>query len=128
MSHTTSHDPLSNHRYTDTEPSAGDFACGWCGAVASAYPPDGGRRGHCPSCLHARHDTPSCDARMTPIAVAVPRDGDWRVIHRCVRCDALSDRPVNGDDNQLVVMRMAVRPLAQPPFPLEAFAFAVGAV
>ena len=24
-------------------------------------------------------------------------------------------------DNQLVLMRMAVRPLAQPPFPLEAF-------
>ncbi|NEE10827.1 RNHCP domain-containing protein, partial [Streptomyces sp. SID7499] len=29
--------------------------------------------------------------------------------------------PAHVDDNQLMLMQLAVRPLAQPPFPLEAF-------
>jgi hypothetical protein len=58
---------------------------------------------------------------MAPIAVAVLRTGGWVVIHRCVRCEELTSNPVCGDDNRLILMRMAVGPLAQPPFPLEAF-------
>ncbi|WP_069109193.1 RNHCP domain-containing protein [Jiangella alba] len=96
------------------------FTCGWCGLTVSAATPAGAPRGHCPSCLHARHAT-DCHGRMTPIAIAVLPTGDWMVIHRCVRCDELTTEPVGADDNQLVLMRMAVRPLAQPPFPLEAF-------
>ncbi|MGW2169810.1 RNHCP domain-containing protein [Streptomyces sp. NPDC001705] len=104
------------------------FACAWCGLTVSAYAADGAPRNHCPSCLHSRHvldhveGGPSdCEGRMTPIAIAVLRTGDWMVIHRCVRCDELTSTPVCVDDNQLILMRMAVRPLAQPPFPLEAF-------
>lgn len=104
------------------------FTCAWCGLTVSAYAADGTRRNHCPSCLHSRHvldhveGGPSeCHGRMTPIAIAVLRTGDWTVVHRCVRCDELTSNPVCGDDNQLILMRMAVRPLAQPPFPLEAF-------
>lgn len=63
----------------------------------------------------------TCRGATSPIAIAVPRAGDWRVIHRCARCDELASDSVREDDNQLVVMRMAVRPLAEPPFPLEAF-------
>ncbi|MFI8930966.1 RNHCP domain-containing protein [Streptomyces sp. NPDC053474] len=103
------------------------FTCAWCGLNVSATA-DGVPRDHCPSCLHSRHVVdhveggPSgCHGRMTPIAIAVLRTGDWRVIHRCVRCDELTSSPVRTDDNQLILMRMAVRPLAQPPFPLEAF-------
>jgi len=102
------------------------FTCAWCGLTVSATA-DGARRNHCPSCLHSRHITdhveggPSdCHGRMTPISIAVLRTGDWMLIHRCVRCDELTSNPVCADDNQLVLMRMAVRPLAQPPFPLEA--------
>ncbi|MEU9861835.1 RNHCP domain-containing protein [Streptomyces sp. NPDC047971] len=104
------------------------FTCAWCGLTVSADAADGAPRDHCPSCLHSRHvldhveGGPSdCEGLMSPIAVAVPRNGDWRVIHRCSRCDELTSNPVAADDNQLVLMRMAVRPLAQPPFPLEAF-------
>lgn len=104
------------------------FACAWCGLTVSTYAADGTRRNHCPSCLHSRHVVdqveggPSdCHGRMSPIAIAVLRTGDWTVVHRCVRCDELTSTPVCTDDNQLVLMRMAVRPLAQPPFPLEAF-------
>ncbi|MEV2275347.1 RNHCP domain-containing protein [Nocardiopsis sp. NPDC049922] len=104
-----------------------DFSCAWCGLTVSTTA-DGARRDHCPSCLHSQHVAdhveggPSeCHGRMSPIAVAVVRDGDWRIILRCVRCDELVSHPVRVDDNQLILMRMAVRPLAQPPFPLEAF-------
>ncbi|NSC25331.1 RNHCP domain-containing protein [Streptomyces albus subsp. chlorinus] len=104
------------------------FACVWCGLTVNAVAADGRRRNHCPSCLHSQHTLdhadggPSqCRSRMTPISIAVLRDGAWRVIHRCVRCDQLTSNPVCADDNQLILMRMAVRPLAQPPFPLEAF-------
>jgi hypothetical protein len=104
------------------------FACAWCGLTVSAYAADGAPRNHCPSCLQSRHvldhveGGPSdCAGRMSPIAIAVLRTGDWRVVHRCVRCDELTSSPVCGDDNQLILMRTAVRPLAQPPFPLEAF-------
>ncbi|MEU7137331.1 RNHCP domain-containing protein [Streptomyces sp. NPDC046261] len=104
------------------------FTCVRCGLTVSTLAADGSRRNHCPSCLHSQHvhdhveGGPSeCRSRMTPIAIAVLRTGDWMIIHRCVRCDELTSNPVCADDNQLILMRMAVRPLAQPPFPLEAF-------
>ncbi|MCP2258130.1 RNHCP domain-containing protein [Streptoalloteichus tenebrarius] len=104
------------------------FTCVWCGLAVTALTPDGHRRNHCPSCLHSCHvldqvdGGPSeCQSRMTPISIAVLRNGDWMVIHRCVRCDELTANRAQVDDNQLILMRLAVRPLAQPPFPLEAF-------
>ncbi|MCI4044835.1 MULTISPECIES: RNHCP domain-containing protein [unclassified Streptomyces] len=104
------------------------FTCVRCGLTVAAYAPDGSRRNHCPSCLHSQHlvdhvegGRSDCEGRMAPISIAVLRTGDWMVVHRCTRCDELTSNPVCGDDNQLILMRMAVRPLAQPPFPLEAF-------
>lgn len=41
------------------------------------------------------------------------------LIHRCTGCGALDACPVVEDDNQLLLIRIAVKPLAQPPFPLE---------
>ncbi|MFJ9824889.1 RNHCP domain-containing protein [Streptomyces sp. NPDC101160] len=121
---------MSSHTTNTSNNTLGlsTFACAWCGLTVSAYAADGAPRNHCPSCLHSRHvldhveGGPSdCEGRMSPIAIAVLRTGDWMVIHRCVRCDELTSNPARGDDNQLILMRMAVRPLAQPPFPLEAF-------
>ncbi|MFB8217331.1 RNHCP domain-containing protein [Streptomyces anulatus] len=104
------------------------FSCAWCGRTASALADDGTQRRHCPSCLRLEHvpdpadgGSGDCGGRMSPIAVAVPRTGCWLVIHRCVRCDGLTSSPAHVDDNQLMLMQLAVRPLAQPPFPLEAF-------
>lgn len=99
-----------------------DFACPHCGQTFPGTAPDGEPRTHCPSCLHARHgDTRECGRRMAPISIAVGRDGDWTLIHRCTGCRELTASHVRGDDNQLLLMRTAVRPLAQPPFPLDAF-------
>ena len=56
---------------------------------------------------------------MEAIAIAVRGDGEWVLIHRCTGCDELSSNRIAGDDNPLLLVRMAVKPLAQPPFPLE---------
>lgn len=120
-----SHD---NPQHRSAMSSLDTFTCVRCGLTVAAYAPDGSRRNHCPSCLHSQHlvdhvkgGRSDCEGRMAPISIAVLRTGDWMVVHRCTRCDELTSNPVCGDDNQLILMRMAVRPLAQPPFPLEAF-------
>jgi RNHCP domain len=56
---------------------------------------------------------------MEPIAVHVRGNGEWALVHRCAGCAAVRLNRVAGDDNPLMLMRLAVRPLAQPPFPLE---------
>ncbi|UOR02572.1 RNHCP domain-containing protein [Leucobacter allii] len=108
-------------------PDRSSFTCDSCGGSAPVTTPDGRQRQHCPVCLRSRHDAPSrddgaeCGARMGPIAVAAPRTGGWLLIQRCLDCAHLACHPVAGDDNELILMRMAVRPLAEPPFPLEPF-------
>jgi len=84
-------------------------------------------RNHCPSCLWSRHvddDVPGdraavCEAAMEPISVSVHDDGEWALVHRCGGCGAVRVNRIAGDDNPLMLMRIAVRPIAQPPFPLE---------
>jgi hypothetical protein len=48
--------------------------------------------------------------------------GEWVLIHRCTGCGGLDSNRSAGDDNPLLLVRLAVRPLAQPPFPLDRLA------
>ena len=103
------------------------FRCRHCRLDVSADAPGTQHRNHCPTCLWSLHlddDAPGdraarCAAAMEPIAVCVRGDGEWALLHRCGGCDALRLNRIAGDDNALVLVRLAVRPLAQPPFPLE---------
>jgi hypothetical protein len=88
--------------------------------------PGTAHRNHCPSCLWSVHldDVPGdraspCRARMEPIAISVRGDGEWVVIHRCTGCEELDLNRTAGDDNVLLLVRLALKPIAQPPFPLE---------
>jgi uncharacterized protein YcbX len=84
-------------------------------------------RNHCPSCLWSRHvddDVPGdraadCLSAMEPISICVRADGEWALVHRCGGCGEVHVNRIAGDDNPLALMHLAVRPLAQPPFPLE---------
>jgi len=40
-------------------------------------------------------------------------------VHRCRGCSTVHLNRIAGDDNALVLMQLAVRPLAKPPFPLD---------
>ena len=60
-----------------------------------------------------------CRGQMEPIAICVRPDGEWAIVHRCRRCKALRINRIAGDDGELPLMSLAVRLLAQPPFPLD---------
>lgn len=60
-----------------------------------------------------------CDCSMEPIGICVRSDGEWALVHRCSGCATVHVNRIAGDDNPLTLMHLAVRPLAQPPFPLE---------
>ena len=103
------------------------FRCRNCSLDVPTFAPGTSHRNHCPNCLWSRHlddDTPGdrdadCGASMEPIAIAVRGDGEWVIVHRCRGCDEIHLNRIAGDDNPLLLLRLAVKPLAQPPFPLE---------
>ena len=56
---------------------------------------------------------------MEPIAIHVRSDGEWTLVHRCSGCQTIHLNRIAGDDNPLPLLRLAVKPLAQAPFPLD---------
>lgn len=108
-----------------TQPSS--FRCRNCRLDVPTHALGTAHRNHCPNCLWSRHlddDRPGdrdsdCGSLMEPIAISVRGDGEWVVVHRCTGCDELHLNRAAGDDNPLMLLRLAVRPLAQPPFPIE---------
>jgi hypothetical protein len=103
------------------------FRCRHCRLDVSTFAPGTRHRNHCPNCLWSRHldgdvagdRAADCGGSMEPVAVCVREDGEWSLVHRCGGCATVRLNRVAGDDNPLVLMRLAVRPLARPPFPLE---------
>lgn len=102
------------------------FICKNCGCEVVPEGAASEHRNHCPKCLYSLHvdiepgDRASeCHGKMEPIAVWVRNNGEWAIIHRCKTCGALSSNRVAADDNPLKLMAIAVKPLANPPFPLE---------
>ena len=119
--------PVSGDR-SHVKPSS-SFRCVHCRLDVPTDAPGTAHRNHCPNCLWSRHldidpgDRESdCLASMEPIAITVRKDGEWVLIHRCNGCGTLSSNRIAGDDNPLLLVRIAVKPLAQPPVPLERLA------
>lgn len=108
------------------------FTCQNCGATVVPEGAGSKHRNHCPSCLCSVHvdnepgDRASlCHGTMDPIAVWVRKGGEWALIHKCRLCGELSSNRVAADDNPLLLMSVAIKPLANPPFPLAELARAV---
>ncbi|MBX9034226.1 RNHCP domain-containing protein [Gordonibacter massiliensis] len=102
------------------------FACKQCGCLVTPDEAGSRHRNHCPQCLHSLHvderpgDRASvCESVMEPISVWVRKGGEWAIVHRCKRCGHLSSNRIAADDNPVKLMSIAVKPLAEPPFPLE---------
>ncbi|QDU70354.1 RNHCP domain-containing protein [Mucisphaera calidilacus] len=83
-------------------------------------------RNHCPLCLWSRHvdervgdRRSACRAPMEPIGIDVRSDGEWALIHRCTGCGVIRTNRIAGDDQELALLQLALRPLARPPFPLD---------
>ena len=56
---------------------------------------------------------------MEPVAVWVRKGGEWAIIHRCRLCGKLTSNRIAADDNPMLLMSIAMRPLCTPPFLLE---------
>lgn len=59
---------------------------------------------------------------MEPIAITVRGAGEWVLIHKCAGCGVLHANRSAADDSPLLLLRLAVKPLAMPPFPLDLLA------
>jgi len=112
--------------YYKTHACYDSFTCMACGRLIAAAGAGSGHRNHCPNCLSSLHvdeepgDRASgCGGIMEPIGVWVRKGGEWALIHRCRRCGKLSSNRIAADDNPVKLMSIALRPLSQPPFPLE---------
>jgi len=103
----------------------GSFVCKNCRLMVPGAAPGTQHRNHCPGCLYSLHvdmdpgdRLSACHGLMEPIAVWVRKGAEWAIVHRCRKCGALRTNRIAGDDNELLLMSLAVRPLALPPFPL----------
>ena len=83
-------------------------------------------RNHCPNCLTSLHldnepgdRAADCGGQMEPVAVWVRKGGEWAIIHHCRLCGKLTSNRIAADDNPMLLMSIAMRPLCTPPFPLE---------
>lgn len=102
------------------------FKCSHCGSDISAEGGGTQHRNHCPRCLWSLHldsrpgdRSACCGGAMEPVAVWVRKGGEWAIIHRCDECGALGSNRIAADDNEMLLMSLAARPLSNPPFPLE---------
>jgi ribosome biogenesis GTPase / thiamine phosphate phosphatase len=120
----TFHHSAKNER--DRAPEVEAFKCVRCGTTITSDVPGTAHRNHCPQCLHSRHvdrkagdRAAGCESVMAPIAISVRPDGEWTLVHRCNGCGVIKANRIAGDDNPLLLMSLAARPLARPPFPLD---------
>ena len=112
--------------YYKTHPCNETFTCRICGRLVVPEGAGGNHRNHCPNCLSSLHldiepgDRASdCGGIMEPVAVWVRKNREWAIIHRCCRCGIMSSNREAADDNPMKMMSIALKPLCEPPFPLE---------
>ncbi len=110
----------SDTKYTD---ESFPFICKNCG-VGICNPPQGTmNRNHCPNCLFSRHldhrvgDRLSvCRGLMEPIGIWVKDDGEWAIIHRCIKCGIIRTNRIAGDDDTEKLFALAAKPLSGKSF------------
>ena len=109
-----------------SRPERAVFTCLHCRREVAGQSCGTRHRNHCPYCLWSRHldEEPgdrrcACRAPMAPIGIEVRDDGEWAIIHRCTGCGTLRTNRVAGDDHELALLALALRPLARPAFPLD---------
>ena len=114
----------------DFPPNAGlpgpAFLCTHCNHAIPGTAPGTVHRNHCPHCLWSLHvdlqtgdRRSACRGPMEPFAIGIQGNGEWSILHRCQRCGLIRTNRIAGDDNDVLLVSMALRPLARPPFPLE---------
>lgn len=112
--------------YYKTHPCSESFVCRNCGWEVTPFGAGSNHRNHCPNCLYSLHldiepgdREADCGSLMEPVAVWVRKNGEWAIIHRCRRCGVLSSNRIAADDNPVKLISIAMKPIANPPFPID---------
>lgn len=112
--------------YYQHNPCNESFTCKVCNRLVVPHGSGSEHRNHCPNCLSSQHldNTPGdresdCGGIMEAIGVWVRKNGEWAIIHRCRICGQLDSNRSAADDNPLKLMSIALKPLCNPPFPME---------
>lgn len=112
--------------YYKTNSSDESFTCKMCDRLVIPFGAGTEHRNHCPYCLCSQHldNEPGdreadCGGLMEPIGVWVRKNGEWAIIHRCRICGTLKSNRNAADDNPVKLMSIAMKPIANPPFPIE---------
>ena len=92
--------------YYKTHPCHDTFTCRVCGRLVVPEAAGSGHRNHCPNCLSSLHVDEEPGDRASDCGGVM-------------RCGKLSSNRTAADDNPMKLMSVALKPLAQPPFPLE---------
>lgn len=100
--------------------------CGWTSRIQKGeMPPD-----HCPNCLCSIHNEDEegneCGGILEPVGIWVRKNGEWAVIHRCVRCGKISSNRVAADDNPMKLTSLAMRPFGKKGGPYPGCFFSEG--
>ncbi|MFA0086715.1 RNHCP domain-containing protein [Vibrio sp. 10N.261.51.F12] len=100
------------------------FICASCSNGVAPIQFGGQHRNHCPHCLCSVHmdikagdRRSSCRGIMEPISIFVQKDREWSLIHKCSKCNTMRMNRIAADDNELMLVTMAVEPLISLPFP-----------
>ena len=114
---------MTRHKIIRNNPQE-SFICKSCGKVVSPLEYGGNHRNHCPHCLCSCHvdiipgdRRSSCHGIMNPISIHVQRNGEWSIIHKCSKCNAMKINRIAYDDNELLLLTIATEPLVSLPFP-----------
>jgi len=118
---------MPSHRHRNRRHKTDGFTCIRCRQFVEQRAAGTRHRNHCPYCLWSRHldEQPGdrrspCRAPMEPIGIEVREDGEWAILYRCTGCKHINANRIAGDDRELALLQLALRPLARPPFPLDA--------
>ena len=112
--------------YYKNHPCDETFKCSNCDRTVVPMGAGSDHRNHCPYCLHSLHldiepgdREADCGGVMEPVAVWVRKGGEWALVHRCRRCGFFSSNRIAADDNPVKLMSIAMKPISNPPFPIE---------
>ena len=91
------------------------FVCEHCQKQVEPIKYGGSYRNHCPYCLWSKHvdgDTPgdrsnTCQGLMEPIGITTKSGGEFTIIHRCEKCGFKRKNRVAGDDDGLLLTKLA---------------------
>ncbi|MDR2546902.1 MAG: RNHCP domain-containing protein [Lachnospiraceae bacterium] len=117
---------MKEQNFTSIDHGSDNFSCQNCSHQVETTGAGSSHRNHCPNCLFSLHvddeqgdRAADCGGVMEPISIWVKKNGEWALIHRCKICGELNHNRIAADDNPLKLLSLSVKPLANPPFPIE---------